>query len=833
MHAPAQSTLRSRPHEVRALHERHERHSGWPSRFVVERVLGKGAQGTVYLALDTRLDRRVALKALRLGDAQDNALNEARMMSGLQHPNIVTLYDAETSGDTAFLVFEFVDGETLGAKLAREGRLSISLALRLTQDVLRGVAHAHANGTLHCDLKPGNILLAKHEHADESARVMDFGIAERITFARVRTGEQVSGTPAYLAPELVAGEAATPASDTFAIGVMLYEMLCGAPPIVGTTPYETLHRMAQEAFAPAVSRNAEVDAKLNALVMRAISKSPAERFESADAFSRAIADYLSPPAESSADGDIDASDPQSATLAFLLQRMRYKSDFPVLSGAVAAINRVVVSDREPTSALTNIILKDVALTNKLLRVVNAASYSRFGGTINTISRAVALLGFDKVRHTALSLVLFEHLHNRAQAADTQQLVGSSFFSGMLATELAKHDGRSDSEEIGICAMFHDLGRLIATFYLHDEATEIKRLAKLRGVSEDDAAKEVIGVTYLALGQCVARYWKLPADIIESMAGCEANTLSKADCAREPARVFASLAHEVASLTLEPQADTPDAQKKRAAALARIMQTYSKPLGISAESMSRMVVHARERFSTEAASIGLRCNAGRVNDAAGRIAETLAGAPVGAEGVSLPIANGVTSAALSAVHKDDASVNANQNRSSNARAVMMAGIQDITETLAGEYNLSEALGIIVETIYRSGTFSRVMLFTREPSGKRVRCRIAFGKDAESLTADALAISLLPERTVFYGALSRGADVAIQDVTHEKVAPLIPDWVKTRLNAQALLLLPLMVRNQAVGLIYADCDGGIDDFAEDDLKLLRTLRSQAVMAIRQKS
>ncbi len=804
-------------------------------RFTLKSVLGRGAQGTVYLATDKRLERQVALKTLNAGAdpaAAAQQLTEARMVSGLQHPNIVTLFDAQQERDGTYLVYEYIDGSTLSNMIRERGHLPAQQAVKLTIDVLRALVFAHQRHTLHCDLKPSNVLVA----ADGTARVMDFGIAQRTDrrSAGATTAATISappsgfsGTPCYLAPEIAAGAASSVASDLFSVGIMLYEMLCGKPPITGRTIFETIHRMAQETFDAVASRNQDVDPKLNQIVMHAIAKLPADRFASATAFIGALEDYLVPVAEPAAAGE-----GSSATLAFLIQRMRFKSDFPVLSGAVSAINRIVASDREPTSKLTNIILKDVSLTNKILRIINAAHYNRFGGAISTVSRAVSLLGFDAVRNIALSLVLFEHLQNQQQAADLQDIIGGCFFSSVFAVELAKSVGRADAEEMAICAMFHTLGKLVATFYLHEEAKQIASVAATRNLSDDRAAREVIGVTYSELGAGVARHWNLPGEIIDSMGTCDDAQVSTSVYDHQPARVFASCATEMANLAVHGDADS------RKANLTRIMGKYAKSMKITPETMAHVVERASERFKTDTAAIGLRCRTKQLTCEASYIAATMrgeeapaiaditnAGQVVGANGNVGGVSGGSDAVtgeiATSALPSAD-----------DRRAQLLAGIQDITDTLAGEYDLNQALRIILETIYRGARFDRVMLFSRAPNGRSMICRHAFGRDGERLVSEGFSLSLEPARTVFYGALSRGADVAIQDVNSAKVAPLMPSWYAKKLGARGMLLLPLMVKARAIGLIYADCAQAVVSFDEADLRLLRTLRSQAVMAIRQK-
>ena len=192
-------------------------------RFAIERELGKGAQGAVYLAADTRLGRKVALKTLLAsGDrAQlDGLLDEARIVSTLSHPNIVTLYDAGHGEHGPYLILELLHGETLAQRLER-GPLPGTEALRIAVEVAKGLAHAHGQGVVHRDLTPGNVFLC----IDGRVKVLDLGMAHAFGRRKVE-----GGTPAYMSPEQRRGAPEDERSDVFALGVLLYRMLSGELP---------------------------------------------------------------------------------------------------------------------------------------------------------------------------------------------------------------------------------------------------------------------------------------------------------------------------------------------------------------------------------------------------------------------------------------------------------------------------------------------------------------------------------------------------------------------------------------------------------------------------
>ena len=196
------------------------------AHFRIERELHRGLSATVYLAVDTVLERRVLLKVLRTdSDAArqfDQFRLEALAYARLQHPNVVTLYEFSTWQNRPFLVLEFVDGLDLAELLRRRGPLPLDVALTISRDLFRGLAYAHEHGVLHRDLKPSNVLVAK----DGWSKVADFGLAALVNPNETKVGG-TAGTLAYLAPEVIRGEGATERSDLYSAGATLYEMLTG------------------------------------------------------------------------------------------------------------------------------------------------------------------------------------------------------------------------------------------------------------------------------------------------------------------------------------------------------------------------------------------------------------------------------------------------------------------------------------------------------------------------------------------------------------------------------------------------------------------------------
>ena len=290
--------------------------------------LGAGGMGEVYLARDTRLGREVAIKVLpaELSNDPDRLQRferEAKAVSALNHPHIVTLYEVGESPAGPFLVLEKIDGQSL-RDLMRDGVLSVKRLLAIGAQVAEGLAKAHAAGIVHRDLKPENIMVS----ADGFAKILDFGLAKLVypeldadaiadaTTLAAKTGTaMILGTLGYLSPEQAAGKPADFRSDQFALGVILYELATGEPPFKRQTTAESLAAVIREELAPLRTRSPAVPAQLSWIVERCLAKHPNDRYASSKDLARDLADlrdHLSEISLSGPRGHLDTR-PQSST----------------------------------------------------------------------------------------------------------------------------------------------------------------------------------------------------------------------------------------------------------------------------------------------------------------------------------------------------------------------------------------------------------------------------------------------------------------------------------------------------------------------------------------
>ncbi|OAN38467.1 Stk1 family PASTA domain-containing Ser/Thr kinase [Microbacterium sp. H83] len=246
-------------------------------RYRVRARIARGGMATVYVATDLRLERRIALKVMHAHLSDDSAfqsrfIQEARAAARLADPHVVNVFDQGQDGELAYLVMEYLPGITLRELLREQKRLTVPQTITIMDAVLAGLSAAHRAGIVHRDVKPENVLLAE----DGRIKIGDFGLA-RATTANTATGQQLLGTIAYLAPELVTRGTADARSDIYALGIMLYEMLVGEQPYKGEQPMQIAFQHATESVPRPSVRNPGVPEQLDELVLWATEKSPDDR----------------------------------------------------------------------------------------------------------------------------------------------------------------------------------------------------------------------------------------------------------------------------------------------------------------------------------------------------------------------------------------------------------------------------------------------------------------------------------------------------------------------------------------------------------------------------
>jgi serine/threonine-protein kinase len=308
------------------------RHLPQPGDLIGERYklvesLGRGAMGQVFVAENLAINRQVAVKVLHpflLADPEFRARfqQEAEAVASIDHPSVARFFDLVV-GDPTFLVMEFVPGDTLSTELKREQRLPQERALAIAERLCWALDAAHAAGVVHRDLKPSNVILARDRAGNENPKLIDFGLAKRPDSQSLTRQGQIIGTPAYMAPEQIAGTAVDARSDVYALGCVLYEMLCGRPPFALADDMQLLYQHVHDEPDPP-SKHAQVGPELDEVLRRTLEKDPAKRFQTMADLARTLVSRQRRRSED-------------------VQRPAQKSQVPAWAAIVAALASAVVA----------------------------------------------------------------------------------------------------------------------------------------------------------------------------------------------------------------------------------------------------------------------------------------------------------------------------------------------------------------------------------------------------------------------------------------------------------------------------------------------------------
>ncbi|MBV8657637.1 MAG: HDOD domain-containing protein [Burkholderiales bacterium] len=708
------------------------------------------------------------------------------------HPTMAALEgDAQIDGEQ-WLGYRWSSGQTLYQQLSA-GPMPRVEGVRLMLRLLDGIAHTRLTG----------------------------GSLGKLAADRVLIGPD--GAP-LLAALLPRGERSE--DPVKGCGELLFNVVTGSLPEVG-----------DDGLVPLASTViSDIDPRLDTVIATALEGSQAGYPHVLDLRS-ALSDYLDDLELLGADAEED-----QGPVGALLRRMGKSDDFPALSRAVGALNRIGDADSEKLEALASVILRDFSLTNKVLRLANSASYGQFGGATSTISRAVMVLGFNTVKALALTVMVIEHLTNTDLAGELKDEVVRALFTSLIARKLGERCGYQDLEEVRVSGMFHQLGKLLALYYLHDDMQAIQA-ATAAGEREEAAARRHLGCSFEELGMGVARSWNLPDKLVASMAAEEVKP-------RPPRtqsdwlRLFANAASLLMTGALS---ETEPLRYKR---FLMVREQFAEPLRVTERDMRVAVDEGLRDTLREAAIFGL--------DAHGKVIEQLrkmAGLPpTPAKGASspAPAAGAVKETGSTPPTAQPAPTNAPTASASAALATSPAMpealpdadrpevvetlancVQEVTETLVGDFKLNDLLRMVLETLYRSLEADQVLLATRSVQRNAVVGRFGFGEHIDALVTR-FAIPMDDAADGFRDMLVRTQDAHITDTESPEWRDLVPAWYRQAGAARSVLLLPIVVDRKVVGCLYvAKQQPKALAVGKRELALIKTLRNQAILAIRQKT
>jgi HD-like signal output (HDOD) protein len=513
---------------------------------------------------------------------------------------------------------------------------------------------------------------------------------------------------------------------------------------------------------------------------------------------------------------IDSSSPAARNdtrrvRAALLNKVTGDEDMFALGSSVARVVHMASSDDQGTHDLAYYVLSDVALTQRILRLSNTTTYRTVSGTtVTTISRAISLLGFDNVKTTALAMLLVDALSNSAHAQSVRVELENALCASLVGREMARTSAYQGAEEASIAALFKNLGPLLVASHEHARYREICALAGTGKHSLGQASQLILGCSYDTLSEAVLAEWKIPEVIVRSLAPLPAGIQKPAASRGEWMRQVASFGMEVSQLLARAgnPAATPDARA--------LLTRYGAALNLDADRIEDLFTTVQENMAGLLQSMNMQPQARSQEPAE----------PAGGEG--LP--NVLLLATMDAGEAPDDAFHPS-GKPYNARELLLAGVQDVTQMRAGgDAKLNDVILAVLETLYRSMGFRFATVCLKDPRSGQFRARVAFGEEDQKRLAG-FVFPMAPSRDLFHLSMENDADLMIADAASPKIRALLPEWHRALLpDARSFIVLPLVVGKVQLGLFYADrVHPAPEGVPPDEASLIKALKGQVLVAL----
>ncbi len=477
----------------------------------------------------------------------------------------------------------------------------------------------------------------------------------------------------------------------------------------------------------------------------------------------------------------------------LLAAMHAHGGLPSVGHTLARLTRLLESDGDAVQVLADVILSDVGLTQRLLRIANTIPYRMGPQAVTTVTRAIMLLGFDQVRVTAMSVVLVEGLLGE-RLPQVRDEFHQSLLAGSLARQLLPD---TEGEEASIAAMFRSVGRLLVALFAPQAHEQAQAIAQKEGISESMAARRVLGRSHDELTDMVLREWHLPDRILTAVQPLPARIDAPAN-GSERVRAAAQFAEAVAgALGARPTMK-----------LDEVLKRFRQAQDYDSTQLLPLLERAADRTRDFEAAFGIAptvCPVARLRDVVPQ------------------------EVAIEAVAVETSTQRDGVGRPSNACAVLAAGIAEATDCIAraDKVDINSVVQVALEAIFSGLGYARTAFALRDPASGVYRTRAGFGEPKAQFS---FASQGAPN--LFVAALAQGKDLHIADSQTDKMRANLPEWfLRDFTAARSFLLMPLVVSDKVIGFFYADRPmvdaAGLNG---EELNLLRALRSQVVMAIR---
>jgi HD-like signal output (HDOD) protein len=471
------------------------------------------------------------------------------------------------------------------------------------------------------------------------------------------------------------------------------------------------------------------------------------------------------------------------TLSELGDCTRRRGDMPGFAKAITAILSAMRGEDDQEFNMTRTVLSDPVLTQKVLRLANSGMYSAFGQHVNTVSKAVLVLGTEAIGHLALGLKLIEELATTSTDTTVAHIeMEKAVLAGLVAQQIAYTAESRHGEEAVVCSMLHTLGRMMLTYYMPERWNELQRLADQDGRTVEEAAPELLGVSLEEVGHAAAVHWGLPKSLLNGM-----RTLAPVEAGEEisPADWIAALSTMAARCAESLWHDDADGAEK----VRQLTESYAGMLGVEAPNL----IHAIEQAKVIAA-------------------------------------NDLSIAPLSRPAERRAKALAKTRQRAAGNKILLSGLSDMRDVLDSA-SPGQMVQIALETVYKGLDFSRAVAFVRNRKENKYAAKISFGEGTRELLS-AMTFDDAYEPNVFHAALNSDRVIFIENAHDAKFSAKLPLWWRSSLaEARSFVILPLSANGQPAGFLYGDWDESFPpiQLSQTEFSLLNDMRAMVVRAV----
>jgi HD-like signal output (HDOD) protein len=478
---------------------------------------------------------------------------------------------------------------------------------------------------------------------------------------------------------------------------------------------------------------------------------------------------------------LERSPKADATLALLWERIRRRGDMPGFTRAINAILASMRGEDERDFSMTQTVLSDPVLTQKVLRLANSGMYSAFGQRVNTVSKAVLVLGTEAIGHLALGLKLIEELgKSTPDSLQAHIEMEKAVLAGMVAQQVASRAQLRDPEEAVVCSILHSLGRMMVTFYLPERWSLLQQAAS-EGC-EDAAALDQLGLSLEQVGRATAEHWGLPRNLIAGMRRVEPGERGEAFGHDDWLAALGTMSSQCAESLWH-------GDEKAAEQVARLASSFAPMLGIEPDT----IVVAIEQARVEAA----------------------------ADLSIAPMANPPEKRARAAA--------ATRMRDAGNK-ILTGGVAEMRDATANA-TPGQMMSMAIETAYHGLSFTRAFGFLRSRRDGKYSAKIGLGDGAKNLQPN-LVFDDTYEPNVFFAALGSDRVIFIENARDPKFASKLPGWWKGALgSARCFVIIPLCTHGEPVGFIYGDWDDRFPSvfLSQTEFSLLNDMRALVVKSV----